>query len=372
MIVIDRLPFFYKSHAEKGNLEFPEVFRFDLFFDNGLKMFRQKGSEELKLLLNKVYLDGSLVEGSLSSESGLVYLDKVFEYLVEKSKLNLESDILEIGFGSGALIKKLKDSGFRNIIGVEPGNHQMVSGIEDVTLIRDFFPSPRITQKFDLIFSFGILEHISNPTDFLINQALHLKKDGSIIVSVPNCEPYLLNGDPSIFIHEHYNYFTKEALIKIAHHANLCIHDLTIIEGAFIATMKKKESIYKCDYIVFKEEHFFKKLSNYMSTMARFFDDYNENDVAVYTPIRAMNTLYLLGYRNVRLLDDNSELHNRFLPFFNNIIESFSDIVSNPPKAILIMSRTFGHRLKEKCSNEILLKGVFIVTIEDLDSLQIK
>src|SRR5688500_5581075 len=104
------LPLYYKPHAEKGNGGFPESFPFHVHYDTHLQMYRQKTSPELEQILHKVYEAGSLVEGSISNESGLIYLDIVLNYIERTTPISNKS-ILEIGCGNGALLKAFKSKG---------------------------------------------------------------------------------------------------------------------------------------------------------------------------------------------------------------------------------------------------------------------
>ena len=59
---IDNLPFYYKT-LEKKNSSYPETMPFNLVFDEELLMYRQVTNVELKNILQKIYKEGSLVEG---------------------------------------------------------------------------------------------------------------------------------------------------------------------------------------------------------------------------------------------------------------------------------------------------------------------
>ncbi|HRH58547.1 MAG TPA: class I SAM-dependent methyltransferase, partial [Chitinophagales bacterium] len=232
MTVINSIPFFFKSHTDTNNGGLPQSLPFYLYYDNDLKMFRQKSTPELITVLDEVYKQGSLVEGSVSSESGKVYIEKMINYIFDHFHFKKDTVVLEVGFGSGILLKELKQKGIQHLTGIEPGNHKRVDGLKDIQLIKDFFPSEHFKIKADLIYSFGILEHIEDPLSFLTEQINQLSENGKIIFSVPNCEPYLKEGDLSVFIHEHYSYFTRESIIKLVNKIGFEIEDISVIEGA--------------------------------------------------------------------------------------------------------------------------------------------
>ncbi|AFZ56954.1 methyltransferase domain-containing protein [Anabaena cylindrica FACHB-243] len=366
---INKLPFFFKSHELPDNGGMPEVLPFNLYFDEELKMFRQQATESLSKILREVYLKGSLAEGSISSESGKIYVEKIINYIFSHFKFNQTSSVLEVGFGSGIILRELKKKGISDLTGIEPGNHSRVEGLEEIELIKGFFPSSRIKRRFDLIFSFGILEHIEDPLDFIGEQSNYLNENGKIIFSVPNCEACLIKGDISIFIHEHYSYFTRESITQLIEKAGLFLEDISLIEGAFIATATKINSNSTKNFIYEQilPNDLFKQINLHILRLKQLFAQYQSFELAIYTPIRAINSLYLTGYNNFRLIDDNSELYDKYLPTLSKPVESFQDILSNPPECILIFSRTFGERIKQKCLNEKSLINTLIITLNDLE-----
>jgi len=99
------------------------------------------------------------------------------------------------------------------VIGLEPGlgfsEHWKKYGVE---IINDFFPIPIVKGKFDLICSYGVLDHVSDPTQFLEHVREHLKPEGLAIFAVPDCSEEILAGDPSILFHEHVSYFDAGSL----------------------------------------------------------------------------------------------------------------------------------------------------------------
>lgn len=369
MNIIKSLPFFFKSHNDSENGGYPKSFPFNLYYDNELKMFRQKTSIELNTLLDEIYENGSLVEGSTSSESGKVYVNKILNYLFQHFKFIDNSKILEIGFGSGILLKELKNKGVKNLFGIEPGNHSRIDGLDGIELIKDFYPSNKLTSKMDLIFSFGIIEHIENPLSFLEEQIKQLSENGKIIFGVPNCEPYLKVGDLSIFLHEHFNYFTKESIVKLINKTNFNINDISIIEGAlFVTICKTNYSNLIIDYDTFTKEIFTKHISSQCENIDILLNKYSQSEIAIYAPIRALNILFITNNTSVRLVDDNSELHGRYLPSLVSKVESYDELLLNPPKCLLIFSRTFGDRIKQKCQLEKKLENTLIITLNDLEN----
>lgn len=362
-----RLPFYFRVHNEAGNGEYPEAMPFNIYFDDVLKMYRQRTGTELNKMLKEVYESGSLVEGSLSNESGKIYLDKLVGY-IEGTGSVANRKILEIGCGSGPLLKELKKKN-AIVLGVEPGAHVPSENMGDIRIIRDFFPSKHINDRFDIIVHYGVMEHIEDPVNFLMQQKQHLLKDGRIVISVPNCEPFLETGDISIFIHEHFNYFTRESVKNVITAAGLYLQDISLFEGIIIATASENgdHEINGTESGSFTKEKFESLIISLNQKVKELFAKYDEKDVAVYVPFRGMNALYLAGKLNCRLIDDNPEVKGKYMPCFTRPVENFENIKMNPPRCILIYSRTFGERIKEKCSKEKSLRTTEILMLNELD-----
>lgn len=365
---ITSLPFYYNSHHSPDNGGKPHVMPFFLEFDENLRLVKQGSTPELDALLREVYTEGSLVDGSISSESGLHYVDPILDFILSAVELNESSRILEIGFGEGIFLKRLKSLGYKYLYGIEPGNHKVCDGLEGVRLISDFYPSAAFTERVDLIFHSLVLEHIQNPVEFLLSQKAQLTDKGKIIVIVPNEGPFLTQGDCSSFIHEHFNFFTAASLENVVASAGLQVEKLTTIGGLLAAVLINKATVGEpgpADDFDF--EVFLKSVEQNISKAKCFVDSFaDKSELAIYVPGRALNLMYLVGNNGSRLVDDNSQIHNKYLPYFTNPVESFDSIVLNPPKAILIFSRTFHNAIKDKCKSYPQLDDCRVLSVDEL------
>ena len=369
MFQINKLPFYYKANTDQNNGGIVSELEFELYIDKKYNLLSQRGSEKLNKILNDVYTKGSLVDGSASSESGKVYINKIINYLYSNFEFNKNSNVLEIGFGSGVLLKELHKKGMRNLVGIEPGNHLKIEGLEEITLIQDYFPSKLITKKFDLIYSFAILEHIDDPLQFVNDQIQYLNKNGKIIFGVPNCDPYIKEGDISFLIHEHFSYFTKESIYKLIDQTSYNVENIEVIEGAYFVTISKSEinqdnEYDVCDYVLFR-----KKIADLNDKINKLLIKFNQNEIAVYNPGRALNFLYINDFKLVRIVDDSSELRNKYLPTLESRIENLDDLLISPPKIILIFSRTFGEQIRSKLKSKLELSETTIYTLNDINKL---
>lgn len=368
-MLINRLPFFFSATKKNDNGGFPKVFPFKAVFDNQLGLYCQVDSTALTSLLEKVYRRGYMLTGGFDDPLvGDKRLKEAIDFLKNNYKFSKKLRVLEIGCGDGRLLKEVAKSG-AECIGIEPAVDAKEIVGKNIRIINDFFPSKKVTGKFDLILHFTVLEHIQDPVKFMQLQKKLLKKNGTIICSFPNCEPYLTSGDISLFLHEHFNYFSRHSIVKVVSLADLFLEKtLESIDGSmFFAKIALSPRVNRKlpKYPVYSSKDFEKKVGNLNIKLTNFFKRVKQSDIAVYCPTRAMNWCYLSGFTSCRLVDDNTDIRGCYLPGFKNRIENFKQLVKNPPKKIFVYSHTFGELIKKKCQKAKELQHTEIKSIKD-------
>jgi SAM-dependent methyltransferase len=367
------IPFFYGVQSDKKNGGLPMELPFEYYFDKNLKIFRQKDNEKLNQLLQLIYLSGSMLNGEMNSNDGGNQGKAALEY-IRKNIPNIKNlQVLEIGCGNGFILKELSKMGAK-CVGLEPGPQmeQEILKKEGIELINDFFPTNRLESDFDLIIHFNVLEHLNNPIQALKLQASRLKPKGKIIFGVPNCEPNLKIGDLSIFTHEHYNYFTRDGVFLIAESCGLILDSVTIgaSDGMIFCSMVNDDSNSQPAYLESGTNwtEFREKSELLLSNLDKRINKYYPEEIAIYCPKRALNALFLLKINNCRLIDDSIDLFGKYLPYFVKPIENLASLVDNPPKIIIIFSRTFSEEIMNKCRRINKLNNTPIFKLEEFDN----
>lgn len=125
------------------------------------------------------------------------YYSERWEHLKSLSFIKEGDDVLEVGSGFGYFLQKLEELKI-NAEGIELNNHAVefcrnkglnVSGI----LIGDLAKTH--PEKYDVVCSFQVLEHVFEAHNFIQSQIDALKKGGKLIIGVPNNNPYLFISD---------------------------------------------------------------------------------------------------------------------------------------------------------------------------------
>ncbi|WP_238858848.1 class I SAM-dependent methyltransferase [Clostridium sp. YIM B02569] len=379
---VDELPFFYKNLPKPTNGDgFPDFLPFLIDIEEKTGVVKQVYNERISEILQKAYIKGSSISGLMDDYGiGEKYAKDFLEFIIK----NIGTDnlngvrILEIGCGTGYLLSLLKGLG-ADVVGIEPGTEGTeISNKYGISILKDFYPSKKLTEKFDLIISYGVLEHINSTSDFLQSVNNQLNEGGKIFLAVPDCEPYIERGDISMLLHEHYNYFIKDTLYNVIYNS---IQFKAYIEksqfGGFlygVATNNEntQDDMYPNFGKIQSLNYGYKDKveKNIVSFLNLFEDDYLKNkSIGIYVPGRIINLFSIIqnkiNLKNIRFFDDNISLYNKYFPGINIKIESFDDLKVKSPDVIFIMSNSFNNKIKEKLK-KYLGKDLTILDYNDI------
>ena len=101
---------------------------------------------------------------------------------LKRANLNLNSSILDVGCGSGTLLRHLKSCGYSNLTGVDPFLEKSESE-DGLRLLK--IKLSELEESFDLIMFHHSLEHMPNPLQVLIDASHLLNADGLCLVRIP-------------------------------------------------------------------------------------------------------------------------------------------------------------------------------------------
>lgn len=138
--------------------------------------------------------------------------------------------ILDVGCGTGTLLRYLKEHGYKNLEGLEISKRAVeVLGKNGITMHHTKLPNlPPLDRQYDVVIASQVLEHIIRRKKFLRGLQKILKPTGSLIIFVPNnCLGPI--DEPS-----HVIKFTKETLLK---ELSLCF------QSVYVECMKDENSI---------------------------------------------------------------------------------------------------------------------------------
>lgn len=101
-----------------------------------------------------------------------------------------EDTALDLACGDGLVTSMLKPY-FKRIVGVDASGKLVKSArkkVPDVEFVESLIEEYETEEKFDTVFMLNILEHVFDPASVLKKATSFLKKNGVLIVHVPNAE----------------------------------------------------------------------------------------------------------------------------------------------------------------------------------------
>ncbi len=354
----ERLPFYWHPLDDYRNDKFQEFLPFELFYDQETGVLRQKIVKEVVEVLTLAYQQGSEIVGLMDNCGiGYDYANDFLDFMNRVIGLDNfhNKEILEIGCGTGYLLRRLKMLG-ANVTGYEPGFSRI--GKYDVPVFERTFPSEEVNGKqFDCIIAYGVLEHAVDLDNLAMAIYNCLSDDGVVVVSVPDCESYIENGDISMLIHEHFSYFTRESFSAFAQKKCFTICEVQRAGfggGIYFCLKKKRHDVLSQKYRDTMTKDMFKKIDQNIKKMQRFIYQCNNTMLGVYSPIRALNILSLckdsIYDANVSLqfFDDSVSLIGKYLPGFTVKIEGRESLLKHPPDKVIVYSYSFGKKIVEE------------------------
>jgi len=163
-------------------------------------------------------------------------------YLIQKHfPQNREAKILDLGCGSGTLLRFLKGAGYRHVSGVDTSPEQVAAahqvGIEDVRQ-GDLLDALRNLDKeaLDVVVAFDVIEHLTKSELLELSDEVYrvLQTGGRWLIHAPNAAA-LFGSRVRYADLTHEQAFTKESLeqlIKAAgFHQIHCYEDQPIVHG---------------------------------------------------------------------------------------------------------------------------------------------
>lgn len=166
----------------------------------------------------ELYRNSKFLYEKESDLIALKYLKLIKKYIERLSK---KSHILEIGCGNGALLYLLLKNGYVNIEGVEPSfqaverSHRLIT---NRIIKKPFDSSLYPEQSFAFIANFHLLDHLHDPSGFLLDCRKLLKRRGMLFIACHNeraLSARLLGEKSPIYDIEHVFLFEKVTLKKL-------------------------------------------------------------------------------------------------------------------------------------------------------------
>lgn len=102
------------------------------------------------------------------------------------SHFGKDEKIYEIGCSEGYLLKKLKEIGFSNVTGIEPGPQADIAKDLGLKVIKGYFNACHVQDKVDGYYLMHVFEHFEDPFSIFKLMSETLNDTGRIVIEVPD------------------------------------------------------------------------------------------------------------------------------------------------------------------------------------------
>ena len=292
----------------------------------------QPVTNELRTTLRTIY-NSEFAQGVSSMGIGSWGKSRAEALFFDHIDTNKYSSAMEIGCGDGYLLKRLKESGVKHLLGIEPSVN--VSNSNDaITIYNNFLdPKQELLESYDLIFSIAVLEHVEEigpALEFCRNQ---LRACGDLFFVVPDCQPELESGDPALFTHQHIHYFTPDTIKALLEYHDLSATKLATLNNNLLvwATPKLGDSATKSRAVTYFHSYG-EKLQTRLSMLEKYFVGEN---VLVHGACNALNNIVAWTEGSFRLVDNDENKIGR--KYGGRLVENPGTIDLESVKTIVVL-----------------------------------
>ena len=357
------VPFYWrvKRTALQTPHDVPACLPFAFSFIEDLQLLIQKRNPVVLQWLEHVYKEdanvGYLQEGHALADS---YGGEFVEFFRRASCLLAKppESAADIGCGGVYLLQKVREQGLK-VKGIDPSPVTAMAGRKaGIEIVSDFYPSSSLTECFDVLFHYDVLEHVEDPVAFLQSHHGNLSPHGALIFAVPDCSQHINLGDVSMLLHEHLNYFDEESLARVVRAAGFepllletSRHGGVLLCCAVPAKSHALSNEPAKGYLKFQS--FCTKAQAGLRRFAELVSLSGESELGLYVPLRAFPYLAQIPLETrLRFFDDDPGLRSCYYDGFDIPIECQDDLVARSPGQVIICSLAFGNkiaaRLREK------------------------
>ncbi len=176
------------------------LYQKELNIDVKEELFGYEYINALKCANCKLVFFNPIIAGSEKFYENLQKLDSVYysdlrpEFLHAIQFINKSDTVLEIGSGSAHFAEKLNN---KNYVGLEYNQEAIDKAAKKgIILLKQSIEefAEKNHEKFDVVCSFHVLEHVTNPYTFIESSLKTLKKGGTFICAVPCSNSFLTSN----------------------------------------------------------------------------------------------------------------------------------------------------------------------------------
>ncbi len=375
-LTLKNFPLYYGPLGEVILKDLPSKIDLEIGLDTNYDIIRLNINEELTTLLDKTYSLGSnpsvpLGKGEIQSR----VMHSVLQELETLSKNQVDYKVVEVGCGEGHLLNNLGKLGW-TVKGYEISPIAKKAREEfNIDIVQDYF-TYKDGSKYNLIFSYNVLEHIINLEEFILQGYKSLEENGIFCHIVPDCEHMLKQGNLRVLSHQHVNYFTSESLRSLFTKFGFSdVQAKTITPGNGLMVFCYKQSFNKTNQIRCLPNHskqlvttFSTKLSDSLRKLESYLNELLKENKTVAFYAGGMSE-YILLNRKEKILFINSDpmMHDKKIFYNLSPISSPTILLTYQPDVIIVFASNYFTEIAKYLKNELQIRPpTKIISIDEV------
>ena len=270
--------------------------------------------------------------------------------------------LVEIGCSEGYLLNKLKEAGYKDLTGIEPGPQAIQARELGFKVINAYFDDNTFTGKtIDGFFLMHVFEHFPDPFSALRIMKEQLSPFGKIIIEVPYFSGYH---------HQHLFFYNRSFLKKLCLDNNLKIIDINmdnkILRVAITHFSNKTykevpitENLYKIKELALSLN---KKLKNRILKLNNLF---LEHTSVFWWGAGSSSVIFLnqidkaiLNKIDLTVVDGDSNKWQKYIPGLNIEVQPFNILQGKPIELLIIASELYKEIFATISKNNISAKRI--------------
>jgi 2-polyprenyl-3-methyl-5-hydroxy-6-metoxy-1,4-benzoquinol methylase len=135
------------------------------------------------------------------------------------------SKIVEIGSSVGYLLAALKDSGYKNLLGIDPSPQSDIALSKGLNIRKEYYGGD-FDEDVDMFVLRHVFEHFKDPFEIFRNMVSHIGQKGCIVIETP---------DFGGFHHQHLYFYSLPFYKNLAERYGIKLIDYKLYSGNIIA-----------------------------------------------------------------------------------------------------------------------------------------
>ena len=265
--------------------------------------------------------------------------------------------ILEVGAGSDYIANSLTDAYKIYKYFIMDPSIKNTSSKDNIEIHREYFQVEKcLDVAFELVLAFGILEHLADPMQFLLdlNRVLTPTK-GRAIMCFPDTERQLRAGDLSVLVHEHLSYFTEKTVKDLFYRCGFRVLECETIADSFyyyleaVGEIHPKKDIAMDDVLADATNQYYYNLEWVQKKIHSLLE--RGETLAFHGACNGLNNLlYLFGLNdneNILVFDGDDTKVGHYLPTCLSVVRASDDPTYQEVDRVFIAATSFYQEIKQ-------------------------